>query len=70
MHIKQILYNSFSLLTETVKRKEIPVLLYPLSYAEKESISYEKLYVMWIINLQKPDNYLKFIDRLFRFASK
>jgi len=63
-----VLHKTLLVLTEKMKRKEISVLLYPVSYAEKELISYEKIYTMWIMNLQYTDNYFKYIDRLLRFA--
>lgn len=65
---REVLHETFLLLTETMKRKEIPVLLYPVSYAEKNLMSYEKLYTMWIMNLQYTDNYFRYIDRLLRFT--
>jgi hypothetical protein len=65
---REVLRETFLLLTEKMKRKEMPVLLYPVSYAEKELMSYEKLYTMWIMNLQYTDSYFKYIDRLLRFA--
>ncbi|MBW2606564.1 MAG: PilZ domain-containing protein [Deltaproteobacteria bacterium] len=64
---REVLHKTLLLLTDIMKQKEISVLLYPASYAEKELISYEKLYTMWIINLQYTDSYFKFIDRLLRF---
>ena len=65
---REVLHETFLLLTETMKRKEIPVLLYPVSYAEKNLMSYEKLYTMWIMNLQYTDSYFRYIDRLLRFT--
>jgi len=65
---REVLHETFLLLTETMKRKEIPVLLYPASYAEKNLMSYEQLYTMWIMNLQYTDSYFKYINRLLRFA--
>jgi len=65
---REVLHETFLLLSEMMQRKEMPILLYPASYAEKELISYEKLYTMWIINLQYTDSYFRYIDRLLRFT--
>jgi len=44
---------------------EIPVLLYPFSYAEKVSYPFEKTYMLWILNLQYLDQYQEYTRRLF-----
>ena len=45
----------------------MPVLLYPTSYIENESISYEKLYTLWVLNLQNLDDYFRYLTRLLRY---
>jgi len=65
---RDILHKTLLPLTEIMKRKEISVLLYPVGYVQKESISYEKIYTMCIIKLQDTDSYFKYVDRLLRFA--
>ena len=65
---REVLHKTLLLLTEIMKRKEISVLLYPVSYAEKELISYEKIYTMWILDMQYIDSYFRFIKRLLRFT--
>jgi len=65
---REVLNKTLLLLTEIMKRKEISVLLYPVSYAEKELVSYEKIYRMWILDMQYIDNYFRFIKRLLRFT--
>ena len=64
----EVLHNAVFLLSEVIKQKEISVLLYPVSYAEKELIPYEKIYTLWAINMQYLDSYLKFVNRLLRFT--
>lgn len=59
------LYSSLSMLTEYYQQDEIPVLLYPVSYAEKQSLPYEKIYTLWVLNMQSLDDYLKYIENLF-----
>ena len=65
---REVLHKTLSLLSEIIKRKEISVLLYPVSYADKELVSYEKIYTMWTINMRYLDSYLKFVNRLLKFA--
>jgi len=65
---REVLHKTLLLLTEIMRRKEISVLLYPVSYAEKELISYKKIYRMWIINPKYIDNYFRSIKRLFKFT--
>ncbi len=47
---------------------EFPVLLYPLSYAESQSIHYEKKYSLWILNTQYTDHYFRYLESLFDHA--
>ena len=59
--------NLFLLFISTkLAKNEIPVLLYPVSYAQRQEISYEKLYSLWILNMKHLDPYLRFCDTLFR----
>ena len=44
------------------------VLLFPDSYADKNSMQYEKKYSMWIMNLEYSDEYFKYLKKLMRFV--
>jgi hypothetical protein len=63
--------NIFNLMLSELSKKllqeEITVLLYPLSYAENQSILYEKLYNIWVLNTKNTDDYFLHLKRLFRF---
>jgi hypothetical protein len=59
------LYSSLSQLSHYYEQEEIPILLYPVGYAETQSISCEKIYNLWAINTQYTDLYLKYIESLF-----
>ncbi|HJV67409.1 MAG TPA: pilus assembly protein PilZ [Geomonas sp.] len=48
----------------------MPVLGYPLSWLDRRSVSYEKNYVLWILNLQYTDNYFEYCQGLFGFMKK
>jgi len=50
--------------------EEMPVLTYPVSYLEQESIAYEKSYLLWILDLQYSDDYFEYCEGLFRSVKK
>jgi len=66
---KDILYLALSELSKKYEQDEIPVLLYPVDYAENSYIPYEKLYNLWALNLQYLDHYFRYLNRLFRGVS-
>ncbi len=66
---KDILYLALSDLSKKYEQDEIPVLLYPVDYAENSYIPYEKLYNLWALNLQYLDHYFRYLNRLFRGVS-
>lgn len=66
---KDILYLAISELSKKYDQEEIPILLYPVEYAENGHIPYEKLYNLWVLNLQYLDNYFRYLNRLFRKVS-
>ena len=41
---------------------KVPVILYPVKYAEDQEINYDKVYSMWILNCQNLDQYFKFCN--------
>lgn len=49
---------------------EMPVLMYPVSYAESTSIPVEKIYSLWILNLEYTEQYFKFCDTFFNLIRK
>jgi hypothetical protein len=46
--------------------EEMPALIYPFSFVEEQSIQYEKVYLLWILDLQYSDDYFRFCDGLFK----
>jgi hypothetical protein len=46
---------------------EVPVMLYPVTYARQQGISYEKQYALWILSMTHTDAYFKYLKRLIRF---
>ena len=49
---------------------EMPVLTYPLSYVEKNALPCDKIYQLWILDLQYTDDYFRYCDSLFRSVKK
>jgi hypothetical protein len=62
---KNILYLALSFLSAKFEQNEIPVMIYPVSYAEMQSVPYEKLYRLWVLNTQYGDQYFKCLKTLF-----
>jgi hypothetical protein len=63
---KNVLYFILSNICNKLNQHDIPVLLYPVDYADSVKIPYEKQYTLWAMNLQYLDPYFKFIKRLLR----
>jgi hypothetical protein len=61
---KDTLYLVLSLLSSKFEQEEIPVLLYPERYAEKQFIPCERKYSFWVLNLQYLDQYFSFCEKL------
>ncbi|MDD5067332.1 MAG: PilZ domain-containing protein, partial [bacterium] len=59
---RNILYTSLSGLSKYYKQDQIPVLLYPMNYAETQEIPYERTYNLWILNMQYTDQYFKYAN--------
>lgn len=60
-----IVEAALSKIAEEYENMEMPVLLYPVSYAKNESLGYEKIYTLCILNLEYLDQYFKFCDSFF-----
>jgi len=52
-------------LAEYYEEHEIPVLIYPARFVVARNIPHEKLYTLWVLNVQALDQYFAFIDSLF-----
>jgi len=60
-----ILLSNLIELLRYYEQDKIPVLLYPVSYAEEQFIPYDKKYNLWIISTQYTIHFLKYINNLF-----
>lgn len=64
----EILLASLRQVCRATGQSEVPALIYPLSYAEKQSIPFEKIYNLWIIhNHSQFEYYFKYLNRLLRY---
>lgn len=52
------------------EHQEMPVLMYPVSYAERNFMPFEKIYTLCILNLEYLDQYFKFCDTFFSSIKK
>jgi len=62
--------STLSQLSGEFEHFEMPVLMYPVSYAENTSIPVEKIYSLWILNLEYTEQYFKFCDTFFNLIRK
>ena len=58
---KDILHHVYSYIVQKYKQEDMPVLIYPVSFADKVNISYEKIYNLWILYMKYSDEYFRFI---------
>jgi hypothetical protein len=64
---KDLLYDVLCHIVRNTEYEVLPVMIYPKDYTDLKGIPFEKLYNLWIINLQNTDDYFHYINRLLRF---
>jgi len=57
---------ALSILFIRFNQESMPVLIYPLSYAETQQISYERTYTLWVLSMLHTDKCWAFFDRLLK----
>jgi len=62
--------SALSQVAREYEEEEMPVLMYPVAYAESVSVPIEKSYTLWIMNLDYLDQYFKFCDSFFSSINK
>lgn len=60
---QEILNQTLSFLLSTYNLQEMPVLLYPQSYATNTGLEYDKIYNLWVLNCHNLDPYFQFCER-------
>ena len=64
--LPKTLFSGINDICEHYEKMEIPILAYPPSYLDANSISYEKKYILWVLNLKHSDGYFKSLHHTFR----
>ncbi len=63
---RDVFYDTLSHIAKKFETDEIPILIFPVDYAQNQSVPYEKLYNLWILNMHNTDDYFKHLKRLLR----
>ena len=62
-----ILNSIIRLISVKLKIEKAPIMVYPIEYMEKEQIPFERIYNLWILNMNNTDNYFRYLKRLLKF---
>jgi hypothetical protein len=57
----------FSELIHRMNKREMPVMIYPLEFAEQAEMQIEKRYNLWVLKARNSDDYFRYLNRLLRF---
>ena len=57
---------ALSILFIRFDQEDMPVLIYPLSYAQSQQISYERTYTLWVLDTLHLDKYFGYLERLLK----
>ena len=63
---KEVLLAALNTAAATYAESEVPVLVYPVSYADIWNLTYEKLYTMWVLNMQNTDDYFRYLESMLK----
>ncbi|MEZ4483360.1 MAG: pilus assembly protein PilZ [Syntrophotaleaceae bacterium] len=61
---RNLVYFFLSMICVKLSLNELPVLVYPHSFAKECQINYEKIYNLWILNMLHLDEYFDFCKRV------
>lgn len=64
-----VLFHGLSQLVRHYTEETLPVLLFPPDYLSSQSVSYEKEYTLWVLDMAHDDGYMKSIHKRFRRLS-
>jgi hypothetical protein len=62
-----IINSIIRLISEKLKMGKTPIMVYPVEYMKKEQIPFERIYNLWILNMNNTDNYFRYLKRLLKF---
>ena len=63
-----VLRQSISILVKNLSMSDSPILLYPKEYLESQEIPFERIYNLWVLNMNNTDHYFRYLTRLLRFV--
>lgn len=63
---EHVLKTTLSLISARLKTESFPVLVYPVNYMTNNSVPFEKVYNLWMLDTQFGDTYFRYINRLTR----
>jgi hypothetical protein len=63
-----VLSSAISILGGSYRMDKIPVLSFPVDYVRGKGIPYEKLYQLWVLNVQCGNEYLEYMQKKFRIS--
>jgi hypothetical protein len=63
---REAFFTAISMLATRYPLSEVPVLTYPTSYVDKQSIKTEKQYNLWVLDCQHLDPYFEFCSNYFK----
>ncbi len=66
---KENIHHVLDILSHHFRSYSFPILIYPESYAQEESISYEKRYVLWVMKTAISDPYFKHVNKIINRVS-
>ena len=65
----ETLFAALHQVCQSTGQKDVPALIYPLSYTERYSIPFEKTYNLWIVHMNTQiQTYFKYLSRLLRYV--
>jgi len=64
----KILESGINEIVKLYFEKSAHLLLFPDTYADKNSMVYEKKYNMWILNVEDSDGFYKYLKKMLRFV--
>lgn len=61
----EVFLSSLSQMSVFDERPTIPVLVYPIQYADRHAIAYERIYDLWVFAVENSDHYFKYVNKVF-----
>jgi hypothetical protein len=63
-----VLSTAISKLASTYDMDRVPVMFYPFDYVRIEDVPYERKYQAWVLNVGYGDEFMEFMQRIFRLG--